>query len=148
MFDELKYSKVSKNDKMASILYTSKNEINYSFLYSFQQVYSEDHDGNILIFKIWEEGKEEHDKFSFILREMENGIDLKVVDLYPDSNDYYTGKGISRAMILHCKYLFGKRIISERGDDNWPDARNKVWERMKSDGEVAYCESNDFYFTI
>lgn len=67
---------------MTSILYTSKDEKNYTFLYSFQKEYLEDHDGNVLI---WEEGKEELDKFSFILREMENGNDLKVVDLFPDS---------------------------------------------------------------
>jgi hypothetical protein len=133
---------------MTSILYTSKNEKNYTFLYSFQKEYLKDHDGNVLIFEIWEEGKEEHDKFSFILREMENGNDLKVVDLFPDSKKYYLGKGISRAVILHCKNLFMKRIISEEGNSNWDEARLKVWERMKSNGEVAYCESNDFYFTI
>lgn len=133
---------------MTGKLHTSKNEKIYTFLYSFQQEYSDDHNGNILIFEIWKKGKEELDKFSFILREMENGIDLKVVDLYPDSNNCYKGKGISRAMILHCKFLFGKRIISERGENNSPDARNKVWERMKSDGEVAYCETKDYYFTI
>ncbi|UZT99079.1 hypothetical protein ODZ84_05790 [Chryseobacterium fluminis] len=41
-----------------------------------------------------------------------------------------------------------KCIISERGDKNWEEARTKVWERMKSNGEVAYCESKDFYYTI
>lgn len=51
-------------------------------------------------------------------------------------------------MILHCKNLFVKRIISEGGNKNWEEARTKVWERMKSNEEVAYCESNDFYFTI
>ncbi|MDQ8141067.1 hypothetical protein [Chryseobacterium sp. CFS15] len=133
---------------MTSILYTSKNEKNYIFLYSFQQEYLEAHDGNVLIFEIWEEGKEELDMFSFMLREMENGTDLKVVDLFPDSKKYYLGKGISRAMILHCKNLFVKRIISERRDKNWEEARTKVWERMKFNGEVAYCEFKDFYFTI
>ncbi|KYH06641.1 hypothetical protein A1704_23460 [Chryseobacterium cucumeris] len=98
---------------MISKLYTSKDEINYTFLYSFQQEYSDDHNGNILIFEILEKGK-----------------------------------GISRAIILYYRFLFGRRVISERGGDNWPDARNKVWERMKSDGEVAYCETKDFYFTI
>lgn len=98
---------------MTSILYTSKNEKNYIFLYSFQQEYLEAYDGNVLIFEIWEEGKEQLDKFSFMLREMENGNDLKVVDLFPDSKKYYLGKGISRAMILHCKNLFVKRLISE-----------------------------------
>lgn len=117
-------------------------------LYSFQQEYLENYDGNILIFEIWEEEKEELDKFSFMLRKMENGTDLKVVDLFSDSRKYYLGKGISRAMILHCKNLFMKRIISERGNKNWEEARTKVWERMKSNGEFAYCESKDFYFTI
>ncbi|QQQ28928.1 hypothetical protein [Chryseobacterium indoltheticum] len=79
---------------------------------------------------------------------MENGNDLKVIDLFPDSKKYYLGKGISRAMILHCKNLFVKRIISEGGNNKWEEARTKVWERMKSNREVAYCESNDFYFTI
>ncbi|MCT3662781.1 hypothetical protein HZR00_09705 [Elizabethkingia anophelis] len=133
---------------MASILYTSKNEKNYTFLYSFHQEYLEAHDGNVLIFKIWEEGKEELEGFSFMLREMENGTDLKVVDLFSDSKKYYSGKGISRAMILHCKNLFLKRIISERGKENWEEARIKVWERMKSDREVAYCETKDYYYTI
>lgn len=133
---------------MTSILYTSKDEKNYTFLYSFQQEYLEAHDGNVLIFEIWKAGKEEVDKFSFMLREMENGNDLKVVDLFPDSGGNYVGKGISRAMILHCKKLFEKRIISEEGDKNSKEARTKVWERMKSDGEVAYCESKDIYYTI
>ncbi len=97
---------------MTSILNTTKNEKNYTFLYIFNKQYLEDHEGNVLIFEIWEKGKEELDKFSFILREMENGVDLKVVDLYPDSIGYYLGKGISRAMILHSKKLFDKRIIS------------------------------------
>ncbi len=132
---------------MSSILYTSKNEKNYTFLYSFQQEYLEDHYGNVLIFEIWEERKEELDKFSFMLRVMENNTDLKVVDLFSDSKKYYLGKRISRAMILHCKNLFVKRI-SERGNKNCEEARTKVWERKKSHGEVVYCESKDFYFTI
>lgn len=133
---------------MTGILYSLKDEKKYTFLYSFQKEYLEAHNGNILIFEIWEKGKEELDKFSFMLREMENGTDLKVVDLFSDSKKYYLGKAISRAMILHCKNLFVKRIISEGGNNNWEEARTKVWERMKSNGEVAYCESNDFYFTI
>jgi hypothetical protein len=133
---------------MKRILNTSKNEKNYTFLYSFQKEYNEEYSANDLIFEIWEEGREELDMFSFRLREMENGTDLKVVDLFPDSKKYYLGKGISRAMILNCKNLFVKRIISERGNNNWEDARTKVWERMKSNGEVAYCETKDFYFTI
>lgn len=143
-----RYYFYKKTEKMTGILYTSKNEKNYTFLYSFQEEYLEAHNGNILIFEIWEEGKEELDKFSFMLREMENDTDLKVVDLFSDSKKYYLGKGISRAMILNCKNLFVKRIISERGNKNWVEARTKVWERMKSNGEVAYCESKDFYFTI
>ncbi|WP_426477260.1 hypothetical protein ACP3T3_18740 [Chryseobacterium sp. CBSDS_008] len=132
---------------MIGILNTSKNEKSYTFLYNYQQEYLEDHNGNILIFEIWEKEKEELPKFSFSLRIMENGTDLKVVDLFAD-NKYYLGKGISIAMILLCKFLFRKRIISERGKDNWPDARTKVWERMKSNGEVAYCKTKDYYFTI
>lgn len=100
---------------MIGILYSSKNEKNYTFLYSFEKEYLEAHNGNVLIFDIWEQGKEELKKFSFMLKEMENGTDLKVVDLFSDSKKYYSGKGISRAMILHCKNLFEKRIISERG---------------------------------
>lgn len=109
---------------MTNILYTSKNKKNYNFLYSFQQEYLEDHEGNVLIFEIWEEGKEELDKFSFMLREMENGTDLKVVDLFSDSKKYYLGKGISRAMILHCKNLFvneeiktGKKLGQKFGNE-------------------------------
>lgn len=133
---------------MTSILNTIKDKTNYTFLYSVQKEYEEEHEGNILIFEIWEEGKEDGDKFSFILREMENGNDLKVVDLFPDRDGNYAGKGISRAMILHCKKLFEKRIISEEGNKNSKEARTKVWERMKSNGEVAYCESEDIYYTI
>lgn len=133
---------------MVGILYSSTKEKNYTFLYSFEKEYLEAHNGTVLIFDIWEQGKEELQKFSFMLREMENGTDLKVVDLFSDSKKYYSGKGISRAMILHCKNLFEKRIISERGHKNWEEARTIVWERMKSNGEVAYCESKDFYYTI
>ncbi len=133
---------------MVGILYSSKKEKNYTFLYSFEKEYLEAHNGTVLIFDIWEQGKEDLQKFSFMLREMENGTDLKVVDLFSDSKKYYSGKGISRAMILHCKNLFEKRIISERGHKNWEEARTKVWGRMKSNGEVAYCESKDFYYTI
>lgn len=70
-----------------------------------------------------------------------------MVDLFA-GNKYYLGKGISIAMILHCKFIFGKRIISEREKNNWGEARTKVWERMKSSGEVAYCETKDYYFKI
>lgn len=135
------------NNKGIGILNTSKNNKNFTFLYSFRQEYLEDHFGNVLIFEVWEKGKKDFDKFSFLLRIMENDIDLKVVDLFPDNNNYYLGKGISVALILHCKFLFKKRIISERGEENWPDARTKVWEQLKSNGEVAYCESEDYYFT-
>lgn len=134
-------------NKTTGNLYTSKNKKNFTFLYSFQQKYLEEHAGNVLIFEIWEKGKEELDKFSFLLRIMENGTDLKVVDLFPDNNNYYLGKGISRALILHCKKLFGKCIISEQGKNNWEEARMKVWEQMKSNEEVVYCESKDYYFT-
>lgn len=132
---------------MVGTINTLKNEISYTFLYNYHQEYSEERNGNVLIFEIWEKGKQELPKFSFSLLIMTNGTDLKVVDLFAD-NKYYLGKGISIAMISHCKFLFRKRIISERGKDNWPDARSKVWERMKSSGEVSYCESKDFYFTL
>lgn len=76
------------------------------------------------IFEIWERGREDKSKFSFILREMENKKDLKVIDLFPDSEKYYLGNGIAISMILECKKLFGKRIISS--SNLFPSSTNEA----------------------
>jgi hypothetical protein len=107
------------------------------------------------IFEIWERGREDKSKFSFILREMENKKDLKVIDLFPDSEKYYLGNGIAISMILECKKLFGKRIISSSNlfpsstnEARWEDATKKVWEKLVNQELAKYDSKKDIFYTI
>jgi hypothetical protein len=83
---------------------------------------------------------------------MENGIDLKVVDLYPDLSKYYLGKGISIAIILEARNIFKKRIISSSNlstsnycEWNTPEAIEKVWKKLVKTGEAKYKQELDCY---
>jgi len=132
-----------------------KNSVEFSFLFEYYLDYVIDYDANAFIFLIWEEGRELEDKFSFRLRIMENDKDLKVVDLFSDSSNYYTGKGISIAIILQSKEMFNKRIISSSnklktfiGEANYKDAIEKVWKKMIEKGLALYNSECDYYFTI
>ena len=138
------------------ILKTQKNVLNFNFKYRYFLDYIEEYKGEVYVFDIWSEGKEAEKKFSFQLKKMKNGKDLKVVDLYP-GKDEYKGKGISIAIINESKMIFNKRIISSsnnykktchNGESNSDIAIIKVWQRMLDQGMVKYDIKNDFYFTI
>jgi hypothetical protein len=90
-----------------------------------------------------------------MLREMENGKDLKVIALYAHNNGYYIGKGISVSIILKPKEIFRKRIISSinlkpaiLGERICKDAITKVWQRLVDGGEALYCEENDHFYLL
>jgi len=141
--------------KIQGILKSVKNNMQFNFLFEYYVDYIKDYGANALIFLIWEEGRESEDKFSFRLRIMENGNDLKVVDLFGDCSSYYLGKGISIAMILRSKEMFNKRIISSSnkaksfiGEANYKDATEKVWKRMVDSGLAEYDCLNDYYSTL
>ncbi|MEM9548095.1 MAG: hypothetical protein AAGA77_19095, partial [Bacteroidota bacterium] len=128
----------------------------YKFTYSFYIDYMLHYDGETIIFNITTLGNEDKRGFSFKLKVMENGIDLKVVDMYSDLEKKYLGKGISIAMILHVKSIFNKRIISSTniqtykchiGESNSQDAIDKVWERMRKNEDAGYNEIEGYYYT-
>ncbi len=145
-----------EKDKIIDILVSrNKNNKEFVFLLEYYLDYIYDYGANSFIFLIWEKGREAEDKFSYRLRVMENGNDLKVVDLFGDCNNYYLGKGISIAIILKSKEIFNKRIISSsnkrqsyRGEANYKPAIEKVWKKMVSKGLAGYDSENDFYFTL
>ena len=118
-------------------LTSNKNGIKYNFLYKYHQAYIEAYEGETYIFEIWENGREDKDKFSFCLKLMENNLDLKIVDLYPDAQKHYLGKGISIAIIKEAKSIFKKRIISSSNrnptfdsESRWSDSSTKVWQKL------------------
>lgn len=134
---------------------SSKNGLNFALKYSYKLEYLEKKKGLVYIFDIWEYGRENESKFSYMLRIMEDGISLKVVDLYPDFERYYLGKGISIAIILESSKIFNKRIISSSnnfktksslGEFNSEKAIEKVWHRMMNMNLVEYDKINDVYF--
>lgn len=109
---------------------------------------------DVYFFDIWRDGDdlENLHKFSFLLRVMENGRDLKVVDLFAGD---YKGKGISIPIILKSKQLFNKRIISSSnriksysGEANWGEAIEKVWKPLVSQGLAKYDTEKDYYFVL
>jgi hypothetical protein len=134
-------------------LLSIKNGIKYFLIYDYFYAYREYLNATGYIFRIWENSNHTKDYFSFQLREMENGEDLKVVDLYPDSSKYYLGKGISIAIILKAKQIFNKRIISSSnkhkshsGEFNTAEAIKNVWEPMVENGLAKYYETGDYYY--
>lgn len=133
--------------KGSGTLKTRKLSQEFTFTYQYTLKYIRAYGGNTYEFQIWEPGHEAQDRFSFQLRIMENGNDLKVVDLFGDNSNYYLGKGISIAIILEAMHIFNKRIISEH-DGGWPAAREKVWERMRLQGLADYDITNKYYFTV
>lgn len=131
-----------------------KNDVVYNFIADYSYDYDEDSEAYRYIFKIYEKGREEEDSFDFMLREMENGIDLKVIALFAD-NTYYLGKGISISIILKAKEIFGKRIISSSnlrpvtiGESISELAISKVWKPLVECGKAKYCESEHHYYII
>ena len=139
------------------VLQTTKKEVNYKFNYHYYTEFHKTYKAQSYIFDIWEDGKSNDNCFSFQLRVMENGTDLKVVDLFPDTKNYYLGKGISIAMILKAKSIFNKRIISSSnidaktsfsGEMRWSDATNKVWKKLEKKNLAKYDKGDDYYYTV
>jgi hypothetical protein len=133
-------------------LVSVKNNGEHNFRFEYFLHYDEYLKANVYVFDIWEEGRESKPKFSFLLRVMENGTDLKVIDLF--AGEYYKGKGISVAIILNAKELFNKRITSSSkkvkshySEDRWKDAE-KVWQGLVEKGFAKYDEHNDYYYTL
>lgn len=136
---------------------STKNGINYLFYYTYEKRYIIEYHGICYEFNITESKNDISSGFSYVLRVMENGLDLKVVDLYPetDTNSKYLGKGISIGIILHSKELFNKRIISSSNkklqtdydEFNSEEAIDKVWKRLEDRELVGYNEKEGYYFT-
>jgi len=122
------------------------------YVYEYFPYYFSDIKVNTYSFDIWDKNDEAPHKYSFILEIMENGADLKVMDMFASD---YTGRGISIPIILKAKELFGKRIISSSnthrsrpGEANWDMAIEKVWEPMVSQGLAIYNELDDRYYVL
>lgn len=141
--------------KIIGELKSQKNGVEFTFIFEYFYEYKDYLEGMGYIFRIWNETISSNDYFSFQLREMENGTDLKVVDLYPDREKNYIGKGISISIILKSKEIFNKRIISSSnkrkshpGEFNTREAIEKVWDRMVLLGLAKYDSDNDYYFVL
>lgn len=131
---------------------TQKNGRTHSFEYEYYYSFLIHLNAPGYVFRIFEKGRENEDSFSFQLREMENGTELKVVDLYPDHSNYYLGKGISIAIILETKNIFNRNIISSSnlypshsGEWNSEQAIEKVWNRLLVAGVAKYYKEFDYY---
>lgn len=149
-----KYISSIPKEYKKGILQTTKKEIDYVFNYHYYTEFNITYKAKSYIFDIWEAGKSNENSFSFQLRVMENGTDLKIVDLFPDTEKYYLGKGISIAMILKAKSIFNKRIISSSNvkhsfsnEMRWSDATNKVWKKLEIENLAKYDKENDYYYT-
>lgn len=137
-------------DNCRGTISTNKNE---EFIFEYILKYHQDIKGNIYFFDIWKEGdKYTYDKYSFLLLIMENGRDLKVIDLYANA---YKGRGISIPIILKSKELFNKRIISSSnktkifsGEANLCEAITKVWEPMVKQGLAKYDSKYEYYYVL
>ncbi|MFC4165070.1 hypothetical protein ACFOWU_15485 [Epilithonimonas zeae] len=133
---------------------SEKNGVFYNLIAEYNYDFNEDYESNVYVFKIYEIERGNEDYFSLILKEMDNS-DLKVVDLYPDSKNYYLGKGISINILLKLKELLKKRIISssnihktELCEFNSPEAIEKIWDRLVSGGFAKYSLTDGFYYLI
>lgn len=122
------------------------------FTYEYYLYYFKDIKVNTYSFDIWDENDLKPFKYSFILEILENGQDLKVMDLFAGD---YQGMGISIPIILKAKELFGKRIISSSnanwsrpGESNWEEAIEKVWEPMVNQGLAEYRDNDDRYYVL
>ena len=137
----------------SNALLTFKNGINYSFIFSYSLCFHTGLNFFVYDFEILEIGRELETRFTCLFKIMDNGKDLKSIDLFPP--EYYKGKGISIAVILKAKDLFNKRIISSSNDKEthsgemrWEDATEKVWKRMVANGLAKYDHENDYYYTL
>lgn len=138
------------NDKYCGILNTRKGD----FRYRYKPIFSKEHGTIIYYFDIWQQGDnpDDYKNFSFLLKELPNGTDLKVIDLFANK---YEGCGISIPIILKAKEIFAKRIISSSNNHkmhyseaNWQDAIDKVWLPMVSQGLAKYDDANDIFIVL
>lgn len=144
---------IRDNNEIKKFSFSSKKKnISYEFIAKYVCEFNDNYDGYTYSFDVYEKSKENDSTFSLILLIMKNGIDLKVVDLYPDYHKYYLGKGISVNLILKCREIFGKRIISSNNlqksqycEWNSPIAVEKVWKPLVNSGVAVYVEEEDQY---
>ncbi|MDB5088584.1 MAG: hypothetical protein JWR09_2578 [Mucilaginibacter sp.] len=122
------------------------------FTYEYFLSHFESTKVDAICFEIYDENEPAAKKYSFILEVMDNGTDLKVMDMFASD---YKGRGISIPMILKSKELFGKRIISSSnkhksrpGEMNWEEGIKKVWEPMVAQGLAAYNPIDDRYYVL
>lgn len=108
----------------------------------------------IYSFDIYEKGRENDSKFSFMLEKVDDNM-LKVIDLFPDTEKYYLGNKISISIILEAKKIFNKTIRSSSnrypkyiGEMRFEPAEIYVWKPLVEMGLAKYNEEKDFYYTI
>lgn len=133
-----------------SVLYIGNTE----FQFCYKSEFNDEHKANIYSFNIWKTGDNPNDfkNYSLLLKEMPNGTDLKVIDLFANK---YKGQGISIPMLLKTKDIFNKRIIpssnrkkSHSGEANWKEAIDRVWNPMMVQGLAKYDEADDYYYIL
>lgn len=124
------------------------------FIYEYFRFYNKTHHFDTYAFMIWDDGTPEKEKADMSLLIMEDDVHLRVIDLM--MNDY-KGKGIAIAIILECRNIFGKRIVSSSnnssvksfiGEANWPEAIARVWQPLTEQGLAVYDQFNDQYILI
>lgn len=140
---------------MKFIFKSNKNDNSYDLVAEYSVSYSDDNDGWLYIFKIYEESRIDCDSFDFMLKIMDNGTDLKVVAVYPDQKNYYLGRGISISIILKVKEIFERRIISSSnlkptyiGESISDLAIEKVWSRLVDMGKAKYCFLLEHFYLL
>jgi hypothetical protein len=135
---------------LGQILQTRKG----AYLYTWRTVFNADHKANIHYFNIWKPGEDPKDfkNFSLLLKEMPNGKDLKIIDIFANKHE---GLGISIPIILEVNKIFHKRIISSSnknktysGEANWKEAIEKIWVPMVLQGLAKYDDTNDVYYIL
>jgi hypothetical protein len=141
---------MSGEKKIQGQLITRQGE----FTYEYFQFYNKTHHFDTYAFMIWYDRTPEKEKADMSLLIMKDGVHLKVIDLM--MNDY-KGKGIAIAIVLECRNIFRKRIISSSNNSrtkcftseaNWPEAIARVWQPLTEQGLAVYDQLNDQYVLI
>lgn len=121
------------------------------FIYGYFPFYNETYQIDTIAFLIWDKNEPRKDKADMSLLVMDDGVHLKVIDLFMKS---YAGRGIAPAIILEAQKLFGKRIISSSNskkyktfysEANWQEAIDRVWEPLRKQGLAEYDDTKDYY---
>ena len=137
---------MNNKDRLRGILATRKGEFQFEYFRHFNNTYRFD----TYAFSIWAgEGEPDGNAADFSLLIMNDGIHLKVIDLFMKD---YSGKGIAIAIILKAREIFGKKIISSSNTNksftseaNWPEAIQRVWQPLVDQGLAHYDAFNDHY---